>query len=62
MAAKVSLDRVMEAIEADDNIGFCLACGTEAYGVEPDARGYSCEECGKPQVFGAEELLFRLAP
>ena len=60
MPAKVSLDRVMEAIESDDNLGFCIACGGEAYGVEPDARGYECEACGKPKVFGAQELLFML--
>jgi hypothetical protein len=37
--------------------GFCVACGESAYGVEPDARNYECESCGKNQVFGAEELL-----
>ena len=43
------------------NPGFCAACGAEAEGVEPDARGYECEECGEPRVYGAEELLFRVA-
>lgn len=61
MAATISLERVMEAVEADDNLGFCLACGAETSPVEPDARGYTCEECGKPQVFSAAELLFRMA-
>lgn len=41
--AKVSIDAVMAAVEADDNIGFCTGCGAEAHGVEPDARGYPCE-------------------
>jgi hypothetical protein len=40
-----------------DNPGFCLDCGEEAYGVEPDARRYRCEACGLPGVFGLEELL-----
>jgi hypothetical protein len=40
MAVNVLLDRVMDALQADDNLGFCLACGAESYGVEPDARGY----------------------
>jgi hypothetical protein len=31
MAANVTLDRVLEALEADDNLGYCLACGAEAY-------------------------------
>ena len=54
---KIGQDRILEAVEADDNLGFCTACGAEAYGVEPDARKYVCEGCGKPAVFGAEELL-----
>jgi predicted amidophosphoribosyltransferase len=40
-----------------DNPGFCLACGADADGCEPDAREYTCEACGEPQVFGAEEIL-----
>jgi hypothetical protein len=28
-----------------------------AYGVEPDARGYECECCGKHRVYGLEEAL-----
>ena len=37
--------------------GRCLACGAEAYSVEPDARQYECEECGEPKVYGLAELL-----
>ena len=50
----------LEQIEdADANgAGFCLACGHEQYGVEPDARKYSCEACSKNQVYGASELVF----
>jgi ribosomal protein L40E len=59
--AKVTLDQVMEAIERDDNIGICIACGAENSPVEPDARGYRCESCGEPKVYGAEELLLRVA-
>lgn len=55
--AKISLERIIEAVAEDDSRGFCLACGADAYGVEPDARGYECEECGEPRVYGAEELL-----
>ena len=36
--------------------GFCLACGEVAYGVEPDARKYRCENCGAHKVYGGEEL------
>jgi len=54
---KVTLEQIMEAIGQDDCLGFCLACGEQAYNVEPDARRYTCESCGKAQVYGAEELL-----
>ena len=55
----VTIDQILEACEADDCRGFCIACGAEAYGVEPDARKYVCECCGKRAVYGAEELLLR---
>jgi len=49
--------RVTEAeLYADDSLGFCLACGVEAGGVEPDARKYICEACGAAKVYGLEEL------
>ena len=52
---------VLEAAEESEfgmeAIGFCLGCGAENYGVEPDARGYECEECGESAVFGAPELV-----
>lgn len=54
---RIDTDRIVEAIESGDYMGFCLACGEEAYGVEPDARGYECESCGAHEVYGAEELL-----
>jgi hypothetical protein len=56
----ITLDRIMEMLERDDNEGICLACGEDAYGVEPDARGYECESCGAHKVYGAEELLLRM--
>jgi hypothetical protein len=34
-----------------------MACGEEAEGCEPDARGYKCEHCNQAAVFGAEEAL-----
>ena len=53
-------DVLIEAVESGDSVGFCLACGAENYGVEPDARKYECEDCGKPKVYGAEEILMML--
>ena len=61
----LSLKRVAAAVERShsslDNPGFCLACGQEADGCEPDARGYECESCGEAQVYGAEEILLSVA-
>lgn len=55
---------MLEAVEREnetlDNPGFCLACGADAEGVEPDARRYPCESCGEPQVHGAQELLLHI--
>lgn len=56
----ISKARVMRAIESGESIGFCLACGADRDGCEPDARGYTCESCGKPEVYGAEEVLLGL--
>lgn len=54
---KIAYDELMSAIESDEYIGFCLACGDMAYGVEPDARNYTCESCDANRVFGAQEIL-----
>ena len=62
--ADITLDRVAHAVERShtslDNPGFCIHCGAEAEGVEPDARRYECESCGANGVYGAEDLLFML--
>ena len=54
---KPSQEALEAAIADDGSMGFCLACGAEAYGVEPDARKYHCEACKAPKVYGAEELM-----
>lgn len=49
----VSADDLMEGTN-----GVCLACGQVQYGgVEPDARGYKCEECGAWEVCGMDIAL-----
>ena len=50
-----TLEQIEDAMM--DYGGFCDACGAEAYGVEPDARNYTCEACGAHEVYGAEELV-----
>ena len=55
--ARQFMPSIEEATEAaDNNEGFCLACGHTQEGVEPDARKYTCDSCGMPKVYGAEEL------
>ena len=65
MHPSITAERVVEACERQmtslDNPGFCVACGCEAEGCEPDARRYKCESCGAMAVFGAEELVLHLA-
>jgi predicted RNA-binding Zn-ribbon protein involved in translation (DUF1610 family) len=57
---KISIDEIIAAVDSGEDMGFCLACGAEAYGVEPDARKYECDECGKAKVYGAEEILLMI--
>lgn len=61
MHKSITLDRILELVEADDHGGICAACGADAYNVEPDARKYRCECCDAPSVYGAEEWLL-MAP
>ena len=65
----LTLSRVMKAVKRsmfDEGFpGFCTSCGRKAkQNCEPDARDYPClfKSCGKDTVFGAEELLFMVAP
>ena len=57
----ITQSRVTEAVESHmrslDNPGFCLLCGEDADGCEPDARKYECEACGERGVYGADEVL-----
>jgi len=63
--ASITPERVNGAVHDSmfglENAGFCLACGADADGCEPDARGYECEVCGEPTVYGAEEVLIGYA-
>jgi hypothetical protein len=61
----ITVERVVEAVERRmttlDDPGFCLVCGYEQGGCEPDTRRYLCEACGERAVYGADELLLRMA-
>lgn len=52
------LDAAVSLLEdGEDCTGICLHCGEEADGVEPDAEGYRCENCGRHTVAGAEQII-----
>ena len=61
----LTLPRILAAVEESmsdcTNPGFCIYCGEEADGCEPDARQYECESCGANGVYGAEELLMMVS-
>jgi hypothetical protein len=60
----VTAERIIDAVERRmhtlDNPGFCVACGHEQDGCEPDMRRGICEACGAAGVYGAEELLWHV--
>ncbi len=64
MHRTITPERICEAVarrmQSLDNPGFCIACGNEAEGVEPDAERYECEACGELAVYGADDLLIRI--
>ncbi|GAG04698.1 unnamed protein product [marine sediment metagenome] len=61
MAKKITMKRVMAAVQRDDYTGFCKECGASQDQCEPDARNYHCESCGANAVDGAEEFLLGMA-
>ena len=58
----VTLERLMEMVDRRnnslDNPGICLACGEEDFSCDPDTSRKTCEHCGYPSVYGAEEALW----
>ena len=62
----ITIDRICDAVERQtfglENPGFCIKCGEEREGCEPDAQKYPCEneECRARAVYGAEELLLHV--
>jgi hypothetical protein len=62
MPNKITQEQIIDAVKRSmfgmDNPGFCIKCGAEVEGVEPDAEKYECECCGENGVYGAEQLMF----
>ncbi len=61
---KITAKRVVRAVKRQmsslDDPGFCIECGHEQGGCEPDMRKGECENCGALAVFGAEELAMQM--
>jgi hypothetical protein len=50
--------QISEADVLESGNGICLDCGEIQYGgIEPDARDYPCDSCGKHKVYGLEEAV-----
>ena len=64
MHPSITRERVRRAVKRRitslDDPGFCIACGVEVSGVEPDAREHVCKACGAAAVYGAEELQLQM--
>ena len=62
--SSITEDRVCEGVRQStfglESVGFCILCGEEASGCEPDAADYPCEACGASAVYGAEEILLHI--
>lgn len=53
-------EEVLDAVQADENTGWCRVCGEEQMYVEPDSNTTPCESCGAPAVRAAQEWLLRM--
>ncbi|HTF45276.1 MAG TPA: hypothetical protein VK641_15320 [Terriglobales bacterium] len=47
----------MSHYQFNSGTGFCLACGAENDGVDPDCLRGECEVCEAKKVYGIEELM-----
>jgi Zn finger protein HypA/HybF involved in hydrogenase expression len=55
--SKIDADETIMAAQEGDYLGYCLCCGYQQGGCEPDAHEYECEDCGELTVYGAQELV-----
>lgn len=64
MHASITFERVEAAVKEEmfglGNPGFCIECGEDAEGCEPDAMNYMCDFCGQYAVYGAAEVMMNL--
>ena len=58
--AWITAEQLLAAVDADADMGFCVVCGAEHFGIAPDAQNCPCLECGNCKVYGAADLLCRI--
>lgn len=52
----ITTDEYLE--HSQDNDGYCTSCGEfSCGGVEPDAEGYECPNCGEMTLMGTEQAF-----
>jgi hypothetical protein len=58
MVDRIKISEAEYRQHCEDYDGYCFKCAdwTDG-GVEPDARRYTCLECGMKTMYGAEELV-----
>jgi predicted RNA-binding Zn-ribbon protein involved in translation (DUF1610 family) len=54
---KIPFEEIEQVLIEDSCSGFCLGCGEQMFGVEPDACEYECPSCGEYKVYGAQTIL-----
>jgi Zn finger protein HypA/HybF involved in hydrogenase expression len=59
--ASITLEEVMQLVEADEGYAICTDCGAHYDGhLEPDAHDVLCDSCGTNNVCGVEEILLMM--
>lgn len=53
------IEQAIDYASTGEPVGICISCGAEQP-AEPDARRYTCEDCGEAKVYGADEILLML--
>jgi Zn finger protein HypA/HybF involved in hydrogenase expression len=57
----ITLEEVMQLVEADEGYAICIHCGSHYDGhLEPDAHDVLCDSCETHNVCGVEEILLML--
>lgn len=66
VSRNITVEMVEDALESSvfdtDYISYCILCGAEHQGFEPDTRGAICDHCNDEAVYSVEELVLWVGP